>query len=281
MCGMSVGEAVNNLRSDEEWSALVEDSYLEVDPSKAAERFYASYEFREVWTMVESLLELGPVLDLGCGRGIASFSFAMNGAEVVAVEPDPSADIGARAAHQVLRQRGLSAPVVVAGSPLLPFRDASFSVVYVRQVLHHLGESLPEAIRDINRVLKPGGAFLATREHVVDDEKQLEEFLASHPIHQLAGGEGAFRLGEYVEAIEGAGLKVESILGPWDSVINAFPAARDADELADYPSIFLGKRLGPVGERLGRNRVARALLWRRLGRPVPGRMFSFFARKPG
>jgi hypothetical protein len=36
--------------------------------------------------------------------------------------------------------------------------------------------------------------LLATREHVVDDPAQHAEFLARHPVHQLAGGENAFSL---------------------------------------------------------------------------------------
>lgn len=277
MTKLSVESAIEHLRKDGVHAKLMEDSYLQADPKAAAERFSESEEFKETWSLIAERTRHGPVLDLGSGRGIASFALARRGAHAIAVEPDLSSDIGAGAAGRVLQ--GFDVPVVAASSPRLPFRDSSFSAVYARQVLHHLG-SLPEALADIGRVLAPEGLLIAVREHVVDDEKQLQEFLKSHPVHQLAGGEGAFSLDAYVSAIVGAGLVLEAVLGPWDSVINAFPVVRDASELKDYPSIFLRRRLGPLGGWLGKTRAMRWIVWRRLNRSVPGRMFSFIARKP-
>lgn len=122
--------------------------------------------------------------------------------------------------------------------------------------------------------------MLATREHVVDDGEQLRVFLENHPVHVLAGGENAFALEEYVAAIQSAGLTLQHILGPWDSVINAYPAVRTPEELERVPRQRLESRLGFAGVLLDRLPGVRRLVWKRLKRPIPGRMYSFLAVKP-
>ncbi len=122
------------------------------------------------------------------------------------------------------------AKVAAFGSEL-PLADASVDVVYCRQVLHHLIPDLDRALAECARVLRPGGLFVAVREHVVDDEGQLEVFLAEHPVHRLAGGEHAWSLPTYLSAIRGAGLTIVDELGPWDSIINAFPEVRRPEDL--------------------------------------------------
>ena len=99
-------------------------------------------------------------------------------------------------------------------------------------------------------------------------------------VHQLAGGEGAHSLDAYRGAITGAGLHLTQELGPWDSVLNAYPAVTDDDELARAPEILLGQRGGPILAAAGRLPGVRDLVWRRLRRPKPGRLYSFVARKP-
>lgn len=277
MTDHSVEAAIDHLRAQGVHASWMEDTYLDVDPLGAAQRFSESAEFEATCALIPRGLVSGRVVDLGAGRGIGAYGFAQKGAEVVAVEPDMSCDIGAGAAKLVLRSCG--SPVVAAGCPHLPFPDSSVSVVYARQVLHHLG-SLHEALRDVARILVPGGLLIAVREHVVDDDKQLQEFLDTHPVHQLAGGENAFPLAEYVSSIGRVGLQLQTVLGPWDSVINAFPLVRDQAQLECYPSTYLGRRLGALGRWLGGRAVVRGLVWRRLNRPVPGRMYSFIAYKP-
>jgi SAM-dependent methyltransferase len=151
--------------------------------------------------------------------------------------------------------------------------------VYARQVLHHTRD-LARVVRECARVLKPGGAFLACREHVVDDGAQLRAFLENHPMHRLTGGEGAYPLAAYVDAISGSGLTLERVLGPWDSVINAFPTVQTAAELTRYPRTWLAARLGALGGWASLLPFVRTLVWKRLDKPVPGRLYAFLAVKP-
>jgi hypothetical protein len=99
-------------------------------------------------------------------------------------------------------------------------------------------------------------------------------------VHALAGGEGAHGLAEYQRAITGQGLALKATLGPWDSVINAFPGFASQQALLDYPAQRLRARLGLLGAWLGKSAWARGLVKRHLDQPLPGRLYSFLAIKP-
>lgn len=275
---LSVEEAIATLRGDPAHRELILDSYLDKDASPANRRFASSAEFRAVLDLLQELSEGRRLLEIGAGRGSASLAFARQGFDVVALEPDLSEDIGARAITSNARQ-GESVSVISGSGEDLPFADDSFDIVYLRQVLHHFSD-LDKGSAEIGRVLNRGGIMIATREHVVDDEDQLHRFLAAHPIHRLAGGEGAFSLDAYLRCLGSGGLEVMDVLGPWDSVINAWPAVRREEELRDYPQKLLGERFGRLGSLAARSQFIRSVAWKRLRRPVPGRMYTFIARKP-
>jgi ubiquinone/menaquinone biosynthesis C-methylase UbiE len=271
-------EAVRRLRADPSRADVVRDAYFECSPLDAARRFAASGEFAEVMRLVGERVRGGVVLDLGAGRGIASYAFVQSGAaKVFAVEPDPSADIG-RGAIESLPARGVIEVVDAAGESL-PLDDASVDLVFSRAVLHHT-TALDAVLKEVARVLRPGGALLACREHVVDDARQLKEFLAEHPMHQLAGNEHAFGLGEYRAAIEAARLELQLELAPLDSVLNAYPTVASQEDLAGLPRVLLRDRLGKLGVAAARLPGVEAIVWARLKRPRPGRLYSFLALAP-
>jgi SAM-dependent methyltransferase len=186
----------------------------------AAERYHASSEWEAVRQLVGPAS--GRALDVGAGLGISSFALARDGWQVTALEPDPSSVVGAGAIRQLAADTNLPIDVVMEWGEALPFPDASFDLVYGRQVLHH-ARSLPQLCAEMARVLKPGGTFFATREHVIFKNADLVVFLASHPLHRIYGGENAYRLGEYKRAIEGAGIRLTRVLNPWASAVNLYP----------------------------------------------------------
>ena len=261
---MRLDDAVRQLRAEPAFADLVRDAYLGRDVADSARRFAASGEFAEVRALLGTALRRAVVADLGAGTGIASHAFLAHGAtRAVALEPDPSDEVGQGAIRRL--PGGEAIEIVAAYAERLPLANASTDIVYARQVLHHTRD-LAAALRECARVLRPGGIFLACREHVVDDDTQLQRFLAEHPVHRLAGGENAYSLARYEGAITGAGLRLERTLGPWDSVINAFPAVRSGAELRELPRTKLRARLGPLraacirssrGSRGRRQRAAR------------------------
>lgn len=273
---MTTSDAVLHMRGDSMYAELIRDSYLDADADAASARFASSAEFRETCRLLPPLHGLR-ILDLGAGAGIAARAFARAGARlVVALEPETDGIVGLGLLAGSAADWPIGRIAAVGGE--IPLRSQSMDIVYCRQVLHHI-EDLAAAVDECHRVLRPGGVFLAAREHVVDDDGQLAEFRAAHPVHQLAGGEGAWSLSAYRSAIEQSGLVITRDIGPWDSVLNAYPAVATDAELRGAPKVLLSKRFGPVLGRLGDAPGVRTLMWRRLRRPKAGRLHSFVAMR--
>lgn len=270
-------QAIEVLRDDPAHEDLIFDAYLTRDLPADARRFAASAEFAEARALLaRHAPNARRVMDMPGGNGIATFAFAKAGFEVTTVEPNPSDSVGRGAIATSLASAGLHASVVDAWGEALPFADASFDAVYVRQGLHHASQ-LPKMLSEIGRVLAPGGVLLACREHVVDDYgPSLAAFLASQVDHQLYGGENAFTLADYRAAISGAGLAIELELGPHDSIINAYPNTPEVLRrkiLASRPGRLLRKLLPD-------DAVAAIGTWHARRRRIPGRLYSFLAVKP-
>jgi ubiquinone/menaquinone biosynthesis C-methylase UbiE len=275
---ITTAAAVACLRNDAQYADFIRDSYLDGDVRAAAERFLNSAEFREACQLLDPRISGAEIIDLGAGTGIASYAFARSGAKsVYSLEPDDS-DVGRQAINQLVN--GIPIKPLDACGEAIPLPNQSVDIVYARQVLHHT-KDLHDVMRECARVLKPGGLILICREHVVDDPQQLTQFLSEHPLHQLAGGEHAYPLETYTQAITAAGLQLMKVLGPWDSIINAFPNARSNEELALLPEQVLAARFSSLAAWMCFIPGVRALTWRRIrAYREPGRLFSFLASKP-
>src|SRR6266849_8037514 len=97
--------AVTWLRDQPERRQLVLDAFYDDPLTAAAERYHASGE----WQAVSRLLlgRTGQALDVGAGRGIASYALAREGFEVTSLEPDPSAIVGAAAIRALAAEAAL------------------------------------------------------------------------------------------------------------------------------------------------------------------------------
>ena len=224
---MNWEETIKEIRTKDNYKSLVHEAYLGEDLNDNIIRFSKSAEFQECLKELESAigsLAGKSMLDIGAGNGLATISFAITGLKVSALEPDPSNTIGAGAIRKCVADHGLedNVNVVEAWGEKLPFEDASFDIVYGRQVMHHALD-LDKFVDEAARVLKPGGVFITTRDHVIKDELDKEKFLERHPLHKYYGGENAFTLHEYSSAIEKAGLNIVRSLDTKDSVINFDP----------------------------------------------------------
>jgi SAM-dependent methyltransferase len=153
----------------------------------------------------------------------------------------------------------------------LPFADRQFDLVFARAVLHHT-RNLGSACSEFFRVLKPGGRLLAIREHVISRKKDLPIFLSRHPLHRLYGGEHAFLVSEYRDAMLQAGFVIQSVLPPLSSVINYAPYTEESLK-------------NVIADRLGGGSQIRGVLRRALGLPslwrLACKMFSWVDRRPG
>ena len=267
---LSWEDAVRQLREEIGNRSLVEACFYDDPLLNAAERFHTGTE----WAATRRLL--GPVrgaaLDIGAGRGIASFALARDGWVVTALEPDPSALVGAGAIHALARDSGLAIDVAQTWGEELPFADAGFALVYCRQVLHHAND-LQQLCREIARVLRPGGLMLAAREHVISHAADLQIFLDGHPLHRLYGGEHACLVHEYEEAIRASGLALDQVINSYASDINLYPLT-----VADMKRQFLRRMYLPAG--LAALIPDVAVAWAGSRTRAPGRLFTFVAHKP-
>lgn len=272
--------AVRGLLSDPARAELVLACYYDQPLENAAARYLGSAE----WSAIRAFLPKAQglrALDLGAGNGIASFALAKSGFDVTAVEPDPSGLVGATAIRGLAEKQGLPIDVVESWGEQLPFPDASFDVVFARQVMHH-ARSLNDLAGQIFRVLKPGGRLLALRDHVISDDSQLPAFFDSHPLHNQYGGEFAYTRAAYVAALTSAGFNIHREIGSFDSDINIAPysratlqetAARRASTLPGgswLAQLVFSQRMFPILAPL------MSAFDRR-----PGRLVSYIADRPG
>src|SRR3954447_5651040 len=93
------------------------------------------------------------VLDVGCGQGIDVARYALAGAHATGIDLTPRPVALARSHTAAL---GLEAEIVQGDAETLPFADATFDRVSSNGVLHHTPD-MPAALREIRRVLRPGG----------------------------------------------------------------------------------------------------------------------------
>ena len=110
----------------------------------------------------------GNVLEVGAGTGLNVGYYDRRLARLVLTEPDPHMAAKLRAA--VTRARS-AAEVIESPAELLPFPDASFDTIVSTLVLCTV-PTPDAAIREVRRVLQPGGRFLFI-EHVRSDNRRL------------------------------------------------------------------------------------------------------------
>jgi ubiquinone/menaquinone biosynthesis C-methylase UbiE len=103
------------------------------------------------------------VLEIGCGTGnlLLTAKQTQPDATVVGVDPDLAA---LARAHRKARRRGLAVQLDRGYADELPYADDSMDVVLSSFMLHHVPADRREpAMREVRRVLRPGGAL-----HLVD-----------------------------------------------------------------------------------------------------------------
>lgn len=123
--------------------------------------------------LAERLSGLGPgdtVVDIGCGPGAAVRHAAKRGVSIIGVDPAP---VMLRLAR--LLTRSSSVRYAQGTAEALPLPDASASVIWTIASVHHWAD-LDAGLREVRRVLKPGGRFVAIEQRTEPDAQGL----ASH-----------------------------------------------------------------------------------------------------
>lgn len=111
--------------------------------------------------LVLAALRLRPgdrLLDAGCGSGHWAVAFAGRGVRVAGIDLSPE-----MIRHARVRGAAAGADVDwrVGDLAALPFPDGAFDAIHARVALHFVPD-VPAALRELRRVLRPGGRLLAS-----------------------------------------------------------------------------------------------------------------------
>lgn len=179
----------------------------------AAAAAYVSSPLHAHGSDLERLLELvAPqpgerALDLSTGGGHVALALARRGAVVTAVDLTPAMLAAARA-H--LRAEGVeTVGYVVGDAEHLPFLDATFDLVTIRIAAHHYA-SVPAALREVARVLVPGGR-LGLIDNIVPEERKLADAMNDWEQRRDPSHVRALPLSEWRDELAAAGLRVTTV----------------------------------------------------------------------
>ncbi len=127
------------------WSHTYDNSWIQR---------YADRVHREMLDVVaKEIATPNTVLDIGCGTGqlLSKARALYPSAQLFGVDP-------AEGMVEIARGHLPSATIYLAAAESLPLRDSSVDVVLSSISFHHWSDQ-PAALREISRVLRPGGCF--------------------------------------------------------------------------------------------------------------------------
>jgi len=153
------------------------------------------------------------VLDLGAGRGWAAKHFALLGCRVAAIDVVADDQVGLGRAWALMADSGVSFVPVIGDFERLPFSDCTFDVVFCAAALHHAPD-LTRMLRDVLRVLKPGGRLVAVNEPCIGAQESEQDVLLRDAAQELSFGIRETRpsLQRYRSSFEDAGFRTLRVL---------------------------------------------------------------------
>ena len=156
----------------DEKKAQVQDYF-----ARTAESYVASFSHR-TGDDLKRLIELGEwnlqqqVLDIATGGGHTALAVAPHVARVVVTDLTPR--MLEKAREFLLAQGVTNAGFQVADAEQLPFAGASFDRVTCRIAAHHFPD-VAQSVKEVARVLKPGGLYLLI-DCMAPDDEELDTF---------------------------------------------------------------------------------------------------------
>ena len=144
-------------------------------------------------------------LDVATGGGHTALALAPHVGSIVVSDLTPR--MLEAACEHILGMGIENATFELADAEGMPFEDASFDIVTCRIAPHHFGDIAAFA-REVSRVLRPGGRFVLMDSTSPDDD-ELDQFINELEQRRDTTHVRSYRLGEWIDTIEEAGLAVD------------------------------------------------------------------------
>ena len=158
-------------------------------------------------------------LELGCGTGVFLEKVARSGVTLHGL--DLSEDLLAQARTRMAQAANVH--LDRGNAEAMPYPDAHFDAVYGSSVLHHL--DLTGALREVHRVLKPGGRIVFAEPNLLNPQViVMFKVQAAKERFGVSEDEMAFTRFRARRTLEGAGF-VEVAISPFDFLHPQTPAS--------------------------------------------------------
>lgn len=175
------------------------DAYISSD-------IHAKGEDLEVMIKLAGNVNDKAVLDIATGAGHAALAFAQAGAKVVATDLTPN--MLSTAEKFCLSKDVVNIRFEIADAEDLHFKAALFDIVTCRIAAHHFSD--PKAfVREVARVLKPGGLFLLI-DNIVPNESELADAMNYIEKTRDSSHVAAYSVSTWIEWFGYAGLELFS-----------------------------------------------------------------------
>ncbi len=168
----------------------------------------------EVLGRVVAMAAPGPdwaVLDVGTGTGHTAFALAPHTASVIGMDLTPEM---LAEAERLRSERSVPNVTFRAGDAhRLPFGDGTFHLVTCRRAAHHFSD-IRLALREMRRVLRPGGRLVIDDRSVPEDEG-VDRLMNLMDFYHDESHVREYRPSEWRRMLGAAGFAVEAV-APYD-----------------------------------------------------------------
>jgi ubiquinone/menaquinone biosynthesis C-methylase UbiE len=180
--------------------------------SRTAESYVASFSHR-TGNDLQRLIELGEwhpqqqALDIATGGGHTAHAVASRVGQVTVSDLTPR--MLEKAREYLLGQGVTNASFAVADAEHLPFEAETFDRVTCRIAAHHF-PNVRQSVKEVTRVLKPGGIYLLI-DCMAPDDAELDKFDNTVEKWRDSSHGRSFTAGEWQTFFNDAGLQVEHV----------------------------------------------------------------------
>ncbi|MFH1257799.1 MAG: methyltransferase domain-containing protein [Candidatus Micrarchaeota archaeon] len=182
----------------------IESVQVHYRPETTMEEYRRSYDYKKMRKLIHICGTGHKILDVGCGGGFIGKILKDNGNDYT------GCDLQDGPIRQA-RKKGLK--VIKAKAQDLPFKDNTFDIVIMPEVIEHFVET-DKALKELKRVTKPGGKVIVTTPNFTSFRDRILVFFGHMPAYSMhVDHVKFFNRKRLHDALRKAGLRVKKIYG--------------------------------------------------------------------